>query len=79
VVAHGEVVDALAERLDDAGALVAVDLRAGEEHGREFTGQQIRVAHPGGHHAHEDLTAPRWLELELLDGELTVSGTQDRC
>ena len=79
MVADGEIVDALAERLDDAGALVAVHLRAGEEHRRELAGQEIRVTHPGGHHADEDLTAPRWFEFEFLDGELTVSGTQDRC
>ena len=78
MIADGEVVDTVAERLDDTRTLVSVDLRAGEEDRRELTGQQVGVAHTGGDHADQHLARSRRLELQFLDGELAVAGTQDR-
>ena len=69
MVADREVGDALAERLDDAGPLVA-------EHRRRVAGRvdaggrvHVRVADPARHEAHEHLAGLGLRELELLHHE----------
>ncbi len=77
VVTDSEIVDAGAERLDDARRFMA------EQHGhrpraRAVHHRQIGVADSGGLDAHEDLTRSSWVELELDDRERKRLGVWPR-
>ena len=59
-----------AHRLDDAGALVAEHDRAIERKAADpIDHVQIAMAHAGGGRAHQDLAAPRLVDLDGFDGQ----------
>ena len=74
MIADGEVGHRSADSLDDTGTLVTVDLWSAEELGRQFTRQQVGVAHPSCHHPHEHFVVAWFLEAQLFDREWGVAG-----
>jgi len=76
-VTGDDVVDALAHRLHDAGALVPH--HGGPATGPEFAVREadIRVTHADGRHPYEDLAFLRRIEVDLLDGDRPPGLSQD--
>src|SRR5262245_2469897 len=67
-----------AHRLDDARALVAQDDGAVQREAPHAVDDvQIRVAHTGRRGADEDLTSPRLVDLDRLDGQSLVDFPKD--
>ena len=75
--AHGG--DVLAHRLDDAGAFMAEQEGAVEREAAVAVDHvQIAVADAGGDRAHQDLAAPRLVDVHLLDRQRFVHLAEDR-
>ena len=79
VVADREVAHALADRLDDARALVAEHRRRVARRVDARGGVHVRVADAAGDEAHEHLALPRLRELELLHHERLSELLQHCC
>jgi len=78
VVADLEVGHAVADLLDDAGALVSEHARQ-REGDEPLANAEVRVAQPGRHDPDKDLAALRTVDLDLLEDERRVVGGQHRC
>ena len=69
MVADREVLDALADRLDDPSALVAEDRRRIAGRVDSGRGVEIGMADAAGNQAHERLAGSRVVEVKLLDDQ----------
>ena len=70
---------ALADRLDDAGALVPEDGRRVARRVDAAGGVHVGVADPAGRHAHEHLARLRPVEPDRLDDERLAEFLEDCC
>ena len=71
--------DALADRLDDAGSLVAEHARGVAGRVGAGGGVEVGVAHAAGVHADEHLAGPGPVELDVLDDERPAELLEDCC
>ena len=76
VVARLELVDVRADRLDDAGRLVAEDGRR-RERVEALDEVQVAVADAAGHRAHEHLAPDGLGDVDVLDRERLVGTVED--
>jgi hypothetical protein len=76
-IADGDAVDAVADGLDDAGALVAENGGRVARRVRARGGVEVGVAHAAGLEAHEHLAGPGLGEVDLLDHQRRAELLED--
>ena len=75
----GAIGDLRPDGLDDARTLVPPHLGSCEEFGRKVTRDEIGVAHPDRHHAHQYLVVARLTQFNRLHAKRSMAGAKHSC